>query len=344
MPSAEKAKAVPGNAWPRQQPSCAGSHRRARILGVELGGHEAERRRRQPASSAPPGASTRKTLWPSSMRGAGRKTCASTHSDHRRERAEPRRAPRRHLSPCDDDHGRDDEKRVAEEVVDGKPERRDHQHQRGELQPVRTWRGRAVSRKGGGQCWGSFCRDGNGSDAHCRRARGCGHRRQEGMPKRALGRARSRCPSEPPGPRCAWPEGQLDETPISGLPEIGARTRKSDNPTCDWTRRGDDTPCAPRSRLSRVPAPCVNRRAEARARPGRERVAADVMALRDFADASHRVVFLFTMSNSPVSSVPALFASGGSFFLPLLALVAADPPSEGMAERPEAASLVRVAQ
>src|SRR5262245_9528547 len=52
----------------------------------------------------------------------------------------------------------------------------------------------------------------------------------------------------------------------------------------------------------------VGTRAQARrgARsPGHERVAADAMALQRLADASHRVVLLFTMSNSAVFFVPA---------------------------------------
>jgi hypothetical protein len=63
------------------------------------------------------------------------------------------------------------------------------------------------------------------------------------------------------------------------------------------------------------------RRAEARARSGHERVAVDAVTLRHLADASHR--FLFTISNSPVSSLPARFASG--FFSFLFTFVAATP-------------------
>jgi len=52
----------------------------------------------------------------------------------RRQRGEPRRNVRRHR-PRHDEHGRDHEQRVAEEVVDGQPERRDHEDERGELEP-----------------------------------------------------------------------------------------------------------------------------------------------------------------------------------------------------------------
>ena len=50
------------------------------------------------------------------------------------------------------DHRGDDEQRVAEEIVDGEPERRDHQDERGELEPRRAlrWRGSAI----GGICLG----------------------------------------------------------------------------------------------------------------------------------------------------------------------------------------------
>ena len=47
--------------------------------------------------------------------------------------------------------------------------------------------------------------------------------------------------------------------------------------------------------------------------------------------------FLFTMSNSPVSSAPARFASG--FFSFLFTFVAAAPRARGLAERPETSSL-----
>jgi len=56
-----------------------------------------------------------------------------TDADSRRG-AEPRPSSRRDLAP-DHEHGRDDEDRVAKEVVDRKPECREHQHERRELQP-----------------------------------------------------------------------------------------------------------------------------------------------------------------------------------------------------------------
>src|SRR5262245_44973270 len=84
------------------------------------------------------------------------------------------------------------------------------------------------------------------------------------------------------------------------------------------------------------------RRAEARARPGHERVAADAMAFEPLADAPP--------ASSPIHNVkqPSFFVPG-SFcvrvsFLPLFSFVAADPRARGLAERPETSSLVRVAQ
>ena len=44
------------------------------------------------------------------------------------------------------DHRGDDEQRVAEEIVDGEPERRDHQDERGELEPRRALRWRNLPR------------------------------------------------------------------------------------------------------------------------------------------------------------------------------------------------------
>jgi hypothetical protein len=55
--------------------------------------------------------------------------------------------------------------------------------------------------------------------------------------------------------------------------------------------------------LARELAPRAKRRAEARARPGHERVAADAMALRHLADASHRVV-----SYSPCQTAQFLYS------------------------------------
>ena len=52
----------------------------------------------------------------------------------RRKRAEPRRNAHGDGARDDNDR-RDDEQRVAKEIVDRQPERRNHQHQRGELEP-----------------------------------------------------------------------------------------------------------------------------------------------------------------------------------------------------------------
>src|SRR5262245_28841407 len=90
--------------------------------------------------------------------------------------------------------------------------------------------------------------------------------------------------------------------------------------------------------LARLPASHAKRHAEARARPGHERVAGArglryrVLRTRRSLRSARATCFLFTMSNSPVSSVPARLASG--FFFLLFALVAADPPSEGIGGAP----------
>src|SRR5262245_6008632 len=81
------------------------------------------------------------------------------------------------------------------------------------------------------------------------------------------------------------------------------------------------------------PTQWARRRAEARARPGHERVAADAMALRHLADASHRVVSYSPCQTAQSSSVPARFVSGFlSFFF---SFVAAGPRARGLAERRE---------
>ena len=81
MPSAENANGRSGKPCPRQQPKSRGSQRRS---GGYRASNSARMKRKtsagSPASSAPPGPSTRKTLWPSSMRGAARKICASTQN------------------------------------------------------------------------------------------------------------------------------------------------------------------------------------------------------------------------------------------------------------------------
>src|SRR5262245_42166571 len=73
----------------------------------------------------------------------------------------------------------------------------------------------------------------------------------------------------------------------------------------------------------------ARRRGEARARPGHERVAADTIALRHLADASHRVVFLFTMSNSPGFFGPGAFLPPGSSPYLFSPSSLPTPPSEG---------------
>src|SRR5262249_54123123 len=69
------------------------------------------------------------------------------------------------------------------------------------------------------------------------------------------------------------------------------------------------------SALARELAPHAKRHAEARARPGHERVAADAMALRPLADAPHRVVSYSQCQTAQSSSVPARFVSGFFSFL-----------------------------
>src|SRR5262245_2127102 len=94
--------------------------------------------------------------------------------------------------------------------------------------------------------------------------------------------------------------------------------------------------------LARVPTPRAKRRAEARARPGHERVAVDAMC------SEH------DMPDAPPASFPIHNVKQRSFFapgsfcvrvlLPLLTFVAADPRARGLAERRETSSLVGVAQ
>jgi hypothetical protein len=94
--------------------------------------------------------------------------------------------------------------------------------------------------------------------------------------------------------------------------------------------------------LARVAAPHAKRRAEARARPGHERVAADAMALRHRADGLHRVVSYSPCQTAQFLLSRNIFASGFSSFL--FTFAAADPRARGLAERRETSSLVRVAQ
>src|SRR5262245_24868954 len=83
--------------------------------------------------------------------------------------------------------------------------------------------------------------------------------------------------------------------------------------------------------LARVAAPRAKGRAEARARPGHERVAADAIALRHLADASHRVVSYSPCQTAQFLPSRCILASGFCFFF---TFVAADPPSEGIGGAP----------
>jgi hypothetical protein len=140
---------------------------------------------------------------------------------------------------------------------------------------------------------------------------------QEGAPSGGL---RSRVPGEPPGPRFARPEGKLRETRD---PEAARRV-------------------APGSRLSRANWHLAQkRRAEARARPGHERVAVDAIE-RDVCRCAARIV-----SYSPCQTAQFLRSrlvlrpgSSPSFST----FVAAAPRARGLAERREASSLEVVAQ
>src|SRR5262245_53204743 len=80
------------------------------------------------------------------------------------------------------------------------------------------------------------------------------------------------------------------------------------------------------------------RRAEARARPGHERVAADAMAFEPLADAPPA-----SLSYSPCQTAQSSSFPGHSclriLFLPFFSFVAADPRARGLAERPETSSL-----
>src|SRR5262245_9755993 len=96
------------------------------------------------------------------------------------------------------------------------------------------------------------------------------------------------------------------------------------------------------TRTVRMADTLPNGRAEARARPGHERVAADAMALEPLADAPPASFPLHNVKQRSLLSFP------GHFCLRVLLLasfpfVAADPRARGLAERPETSSLVRVA-
>src|SRR5262245_39059930 len=110
---------------------------RRRIYRVELRGHELKRRARQAgrerAGAAPRVVDENDVV--ALLDARRREHDLTEHAQRdRHDRGEPRRKPRRHR-PRHDEHGRDHEQRVAEEVVDGQPQRRDHEHQRGELEP-----------------------------------------------------------------------------------------------------------------------------------------------------------------------------------------------------------------
>ena len=100
------------------------------------------------------------------MRGAASHTCASTHSTTAAT-APSHRVRRRETVPATTITVAMTRSAVAEQVVDGKPERRHHQHERGELQPGPRFRVRPGSTAGGaceGQCarlsWGEPYRSG----------------------------------------------------------------------------------------------------------------------------------------------------------------------------------------
>jgi len=110
---------------------------RRRIYRAELHGHDAERRARQArferAASASRVIDEKDVVALFDAR--RRKQHLTEHAQRdRRQRGEPRRNVRRHR-PRHDQHGRDHEQRVAEEVVDGQPQRREHEDERGELEP-----------------------------------------------------------------------------------------------------------------------------------------------------------------------------------------------------------------
>ena len=92
---------------------------------------------------------------------------------------------------------------------------------------------------------------------------------------------------------------------------------------------------------SRAPASHAKKRAEARARPGHERVVVDAMAFEPLADAPPASLPIHNFKQ-PSFFVPARFCPGSlsSFH----SFVAADPRARGLAERRETSSLVCVAQ
>ena len=139
---------------------------RRRVFGVELGRHQPKGRRRQRSLERAARAIDEKDVVPF-LDARRREPHLRQHAQHHgRRRAEPPRAPARDRPRHDDNRG-DDQKPVAEQVVDGKPERRHHQHERGELQPGPRFRVRPGSTAGGaceGQCarlsWGEPFRSG----------------------------------------------------------------------------------------------------------------------------------------------------------------------------------------
>ncbi len=152
MPSAEKANGVSGNDCPRQQPvlrRIAAPSRR--IFGIELGRHDAEGLARQGSFERAARAVDEKDVVAFLDARCLERDLANDAQRHRRERQEPRPAPRRDRARRDDDGG-GDQQRVAKEIVDRQPEPRDHQHQRGELEPRLLRRRLAVGGIFGGQC------------------------------------------------------------------------------------------------------------------------------------------------------------------------------------------------
>src|SRR5262249_8112604 len=125
MPSAEKAKARSGKVCPRQQPTWSRAHRRAGgyivLNSVAMSWNAA----RGGASGGPPPAprgSARKRPWaPPPAARAANGARPAPHPPPPPDRGGPgptRRRPR----PRHDEHGRDHEQRVAEEVVEGQPQ------------------------------------------------------------------------------------------------------------------------------------------------------------------------------------------------------------------------------
>ncbi len=140
-----------------------------RVLGLEVLRHQSKRFARQPGFKRTAAAIAEKDVVALLDRRRRQPGSAEHKNPDRDNGGAPRLQSRRHAAP-DDEHGRDDEQPVAKEVVDRKPEGRDHQQQCCELRPGLM---RITGRRGhdvGGrvQCSGLALADGIARNRGCR--------------------------------------------------------------------------------------------------------------------------------------------------------------------------------